>query len=156
MSLFSSAASLFMADGGQVRGPGTGTSDSIPTWLSNNEFVTRAAVVTQDGMLPFLHDLNARGMAALDDWAMKRWTRHSTGGLAGVPAPAAPPPGLVGTRLAEPAKNMSTTLKNAINLHVYDDPQRIAESAFNSRAGQENFALMLSRDPARYRSILEL
>ena len=49
---------------------------------------------------------------------------------------------------------MSATLNNAINLHVYDDPQRIADSAFNSRAGQENFVLMLSRDPARYRSIL--
>lgn len=156
MSLFSSAASLFMADGGQVRGPGTGTSDSIPTWLSNNEFVTRAAVVTQDGMLPFLHDLNARGMAALDDWAMKRWTRHSTGGLAGVPAPAAPAPGLANSRLADPAKNFSATLKNDQNFFLVDDPSRIADVAFNSRQGQEALFVAISRDPGKFRSLLEL
>ncbi|SFB52259.1 TIGR02594 family protein [Rhizobium sp. NFR07] len=31
------------ADGGDVRGPGTGTSDSIPAMLSNGEFVVRAS-----------------------------------------------------------------------------------------------------------------
>lgn len=30
------------ADGGMVRGPGTSTSDSIPAWLSNGEFVLNA------------------------------------------------------------------------------------------------------------------
>lgn len=142
------------AEGGHVRGPGTTTSDSIFAKLSDQEYVVRASVVTQEGMLPLLHDLNARGFAALDDWYGARLAHHSTGGLAGVPAPAMPSPGLGGSRLADPAKSMSATLNNAINLHVYDDPQRIADSAFNSRAGQENFVLMLSRDPARYRSIL--
>ncbi|NMY40901.1 hypothetical protein HBN76_06265 [Pseudomonas sp. WS 5013] len=142
------------AEGGHVRGPGTSTSDSIFAKLSDQEYVVRASVVTQQGMLPLLHDLNARGFAALDDWYGARLAHHSTGGLAGVPAPAMPSPGLGGNRLADPAKSMSATLHNAINLHVYDDPQRIADSAFNSRAGQENFMLMLSRDPARYRSIL--
>jgi len=142
------------AEGGHVRGPGTSTSDSIFAKLSDQEYVVRASVVTQQGMLPLLHDLNARGFAALDDWYGARLAHHSTGGLAGVPAPAMPSPGLGGNRLADPAKSMSATLNNAINLHVYDDPQRIADSAFNSRAGQENFVLMLSRDPARYRSIL--
>lgn len=33
---------LGLADGGDVRGPGTGTSDSIPAMLSNGEHVTRA------------------------------------------------------------------------------------------------------------------
>lgn len=79
------------ATGGQVIGPGTGTSDSIPAMLSNNEFVTRAAIVQQPSALNFLHDFNARGMAALQDWAH---VRHATGGLAGVPAPAMPSPTL--------------------------------------------------------------
>lgn len=35
-------SSLGLADGGPVRGPGTGTSDSIPAWLSNGEFVVTA------------------------------------------------------------------------------------------------------------------
>lgn len=37
------------ASGGHVRGPGTGTSDSIPAWLSNGEFVIRAAAVRKYG-----------------------------------------------------------------------------------------------------------
>ncbi|MGE3298627.1 MAG: hypothetical protein AB7I68_14925, partial [Porticoccaceae bacterium] len=79
-SLFSPTGA---ADGGHIRGPGTSTSDSIPALLSDNEFVTRAAVVQQPGALGFLHEFNRRGMLALD-----HWSRHATGGLAGFPAPA--------------------------------------------------------------------
>ncbi|MDF2810570.1 MAG: tail tape measure protein core region [Microvirga sp.] len=35
------------ADGGHVRGPGTGTSDSIPAMLSNGEFVVNAAATAR-------------------------------------------------------------------------------------------------------------
>ena len=45
------------AVGGPVWGPGTGTSDSIPAWLSNGEFVLRAAAVKRLG-LRFLQMLN--------------------------------------------------------------------------------------------------
>lgn len=45
------------ASGGYVRGRGTGTSDSIPAWLSNGEFVVRAAAVRKYG-LNLLHSLN--------------------------------------------------------------------------------------------------
>ncbi len=68
------------ARGGHVRGPGTATSDSIPAWLSDFEFVTRAAVVRQPGALSFLEDFNSRGMPALDAWHARRF------------AGAAPPP----------------------------------------------------------------
>lgn len=138
------------ADGGHITGPGTETSDSIAAWLSNNEFVTRAAVVTQPGALDFLHDFNARGMAALNDWNR---VRHSTGGLAGVPAPALPSPGLASSKLAEPAA-AGATVHNRQNFILMDDPARVADAAFNSRAGEENFVVMLSRDPAKFRSIL--
>ena len=37
------------ATGGHVRGPGTGTSDSIPAYLSNGEYVVRAAAVQKYG-----------------------------------------------------------------------------------------------------------
>lgn len=37
------------ARGGRVRGPGTSTSDSIPAWLSNEEFVMRAKAVRKYG-----------------------------------------------------------------------------------------------------------
>lgn len=38
------------AGGGHIRGPGTSTSDSIPAWLSNNEFVMRAKAVGKYGL----------------------------------------------------------------------------------------------------------
>lgn len=38
------------ATGGLVRGPGTGTSDSIPAWLSNEEFVVKARSVKSIGV----------------------------------------------------------------------------------------------------------
>lgn len=38
------------ATGGTVNGPGTGTSDSILSWLSNGEFVVRAAAVKKYGV----------------------------------------------------------------------------------------------------------
>lgn len=41
---------LAFADGGLVRGPGTGTSDSIPAWLSNEEFVIKAKAVKSIGV----------------------------------------------------------------------------------------------------------
>lgn len=153
-NVVSSAASVAVAGaatGGQILGPGTGTSDSIPLWLSNKEFVTRAAVVTQPGALPFLHDFNARGMSALIDYA--RRVRHATGGLAGVPAPAMPTPVMPGQRLAEPAASTSTTLKNSQNFYLVDDPQRIAD-VMSGPAGRESLVIAMSREPAKFRSIL--
>lgn len=45
------------AGGGEVRGPGTGTSDSIRAWLSDGEFVVRAQAVQRYGAGLF-HALN--------------------------------------------------------------------------------------------------
>lgn len=57
------------ATGGQIRGEGTHTSDSIPIWASDQEFMVRASSATQPGAVGFLNDFNARGMTALHDWA---------------------------------------------------------------------------------------
>lgn len=141
------------AGGGQVRGPGTPTSDSIPVWLSDTEYVTRAAVVQQPGMLNLLDDINARGWAAVDDLVWRGAARHNTGGLAGVPAPAMPSPGLANTRLAEPTKNMSTTLKNAVNLYAVQRPEDIAAMAWGD-AGRQHFAVYLQQHGAEVRQIL--
>lgn len=45
-----------MATGGRVRGPGSGTSDSIPARLSNGEFVVNANATRKH--LPLLHAIN--------------------------------------------------------------------------------------------------
>lgn len=50
------------AAGGYVRGPGTATSDSIPAYLSDREFVVRASVVDQPGMLDLLQYINGGGL----------------------------------------------------------------------------------------------
>lgn len=144
------------AEGGKVKGPGTPTSDSILAALSTEEVVIRAASAMQPGATDFLLDFNARGMQALQDWAFQYAFHHNTGGLAGVPAPAMASPGLSSTRLAEPAKNMSATLKNSQNFYLVDDPSRIADVAFNTRQGQEALFVAISRDPGKFRSLLEI
>jgi hypothetical protein len=110
------------ADGGHVLGPGTGTSDSIPAWLSNNEFVTRAAVVRQPGALNFLDDFNARGMSALADWSAR--VRHATGGLAGVPAPSMASPVLGGTQMAEPPA--AASISNRMRVYILQNEDELA------------------------------
>lgn len=143
------------ANGGQVRGPGTTTSDSIPALLSDQEFVTRASVVQQPGALPFLQDFNRYGMSALSDWAWRSSVRHATGGMAGTPAPVMPQPSLSGIRSAEPIRNMSATLTNQQDFYLIDDPQRIAD-VFNSPRGSDAMAVVISKDPARFRAVLGL
>ena len=52
------------ATGGRISGPGTGTSDSIPMWLSDGEHVIRAAAASKlDRTVGpnFLNVLNATG-----------------------------------------------------------------------------------------------
>jgi hypothetical protein len=67
------------ADGGLITGPGTGTSDSIPAYLSDYEFVVKSAVVRQPGMLGFLDSLNSGGMGAV----RRRGNHFAEGGLVG-------------------------------------------------------------------------
>lgn len=71
--------------GGPVWGPGTGTSDSIPTWLSRGEYVIKAASVRRYG-LAMMDRLNAG--------------RYAAGGYAGGGFTYTPsgPPVLGGTR----------------------------------------------------------
>jgi len=54
-----------LASGGQVHGPGTGRSDSIPARLSNGEFVVNAASTKKN--LGLLHAINGNRPLALAD-----------------------------------------------------------------------------------------
>ncbi len=51
------------ATGGYISGPGTGTSDSIPAYLSNGEYVINASAVSKYGA-SFFDGLNAKRFAA--------------------------------------------------------------------------------------------
>ena len=55
-------AKVKMAAGGRVFGPGTGTSDSIPAYLSNGEYVVKSSAVSQYGV-PFFDAVNAQKFA---------------------------------------------------------------------------------------------
>jgi hypothetical protein len=48
---------MLASTGGYIRGPGTGTSDSIPARLSNGEYVIKAAAVSRYGV-DFFNSLN--------------------------------------------------------------------------------------------------
>lgn len=137
------------ATGGPIRGPGTGTSDSIPILASNGEFMVRAAAASSAAARAFLHDFNSRGMAAL-----KHWSQYATGGLitdtgsraSGIPSAAAFQP-------TTPVTN--TSVDNRLALNLIDDPDRIA-SVLTSRRGEEAFTVLLSRNPAKFRQLLNI
>lgn len=113
-------AAMGYATGGHVTGAGTSTSDSIPAMLSNNEYVTRAAVVEQPGALAFLHQFNQVGMAALAAYTP---VRHNTGGLAGYPAPAMATPAMPAFDLGADAagSEMTNRIVNVLDPSVLDD-----------------------------------
>jgi hypothetical protein len=76
-----SATAGAFASGGNVRGPGTGTSDSILAWLSNGEFVMRMKAVQKYG-LGFMQAINSGKLDLLSLAAF------SLGGLAEAMGPS--------------------------------------------------------------------
>jgi hypothetical protein len=74
------------ASGGHVRGPGSGTSDSIPARLSNGEFVMRAASVQKFGV-DFFHALNNMMIPGF-----------ASGGLVGTPSRVGVPSSIQASR----------------------------------------------------------
>lgn len=133
-------ASVFAADGGQVRGPGSTTSDSIPAMLSDQEFVTRAAVVQQPGALDFLHAFNRHGMAAVEGWLPR--VRHATGGLAGIPVQNMPVPTSVPeTAMATPAAASQQPI--SLQQQLVLDPSEVYTAGAQTLAGQRQFTTSL-------------
>lgn len=132
--------SVFAADGGQVRGPGSTTSDSIPAMLSDQEFVTRAAVVQQPGALDFLHAFNRHGMAAVEGWLPR--VRHATGGLAGIPAQNMPVPASVPeTAMAAPAAASQQPI--SLQQQLVLDASEVYTAGAQTLAGQRQFTTSL-------------
>jgi hypothetical protein len=75
-------AASVMAEGGNIQGPGTGTSDDIPIMASNGEYVIRAAAVEEVGT-EVLDAINALGedRSTEDDPEDKVPGKYSTGGV---------------------------------------------------------------------------
>lgn len=134
---FSAAASSYgggmnyaqaFATGGQVVGPGTGTSDSIPARLSNGEFVVRAASVRKYGV-GFLHAIN-RG----------HLRKYASGGLVSSPAlPSTNSPGLTqamrdGTAGKITVQASPVSIKQTLAV----DSAELFKAGINSVAGQRS------------------
>ncbi|MDE2284707.1 MAG: hypothetical protein KGK33_08855 [Hyphomicrobiales bacterium] len=99
------------ARGGPVFGAGTATSDSVPAFLSNGEFVIRAAAVRKYGLSLF----NALNRMRLDPSAFQRFAE---GGLVRSLQVLMPPPihfadgGLVPQPFASPSRILNLTIGN--------------------------------------------
>lgn len=76
-SSFGSGGIGHAATGGSISGPGTGTSDSIPTMLSNGEYVVRASSARQN-----------RALLDAINYGAGRVIRMASGGPVGRAAPA--------------------------------------------------------------------
>ncbi|MFV1476684.1 phage tail length tape measure family protein [Serratia marcescens] len=137
--------SLFAADGGHIRGPGTTTSDSIPAMLSDYEFVTRAAVVQQPGALDFLHDFNRHGMAALEGYLPR--VRHATGGLAGLPAPVASAPSSVPDAPLSGTQAGTAMLQPLQQTLVFDAADAFAKGAGSVEGGRSLMTFLRANIP---------
>ncbi|MBU0743254.1 hypothetical protein KJ554_13010 [bacterium] len=80
------------ATGGVLGGIGTGTSDSNLAWFSRGEYLVRAAVVREPGVLRHLEDLNRHGSRTLVSSPVvieAPAPRFAEGGLVESAAPAA-------------------------------------------------------------------
>ena len=106
------------AGGGLFRGRGTRTSDSNLVWLSDREFVVRAAVTEQPGILRHLKDLNTRGTRALGytPSLLELPTRRMSGGGLVAPSTLASPGG------APLAGRLTVGVEDGLVLREFDTP----------------------------------
>lgn len=91
------------ATGGRIAGPGSGTSDSIPTMLSNGEYVVRASMAKRYGAL--LEAINS-GRFHLPHFATggSVGAAPSGGGFGALSVEVVNPPGMPATARAETAR----------------------------------------------------
>lgn len=129
---FSSGGVVQAATGGYISGPGTGTSDSIPAMLSDGEFVVRASVVRQPGVLEALTQLN-RSMPSV----RRSGPRFAAGGLvaaASVPA-------------EQPRQEKPVRIVNVL------DPDLVNE-ALGSSSGEATMMNVIQRNKSGIKRIL--
>ncbi|MBS0364902.1 MAG: hypothetical protein JSR67_03650 [Proteobacteria bacterium] len=117
------------AAGGLIRGPGSSTSDSIPAWLSDKEFVVNARAVAQPGVLPMLEAINGG-------------TLRGVHGAPSIPKFAAG--GLV---------NVSGAAGTSIRVINVLDPSLLGDHLATA-AGEQAVINILSRNPTKVRGAI--
>lgn len=114
------------ASGGHIKGPGTSTSDSIPAFLSDGEFVVNAKTTSQPGVLPILDALNS-------------------GSLKGVNGPTGVPRFAAGGAVGGRAPVASHKIVNVLDPSLLGDHLATAP-------GEQAVLNVISRNPSRVRS----
>jgi len=157
-SAIGGAAGAAVASGGLIGGFSPNDhADNIPAWLTAGEFVTRKPVMRQQGALSFMRSFNRLGMPAIEAWAKRlRLPGYAGGGIV-LPAPAPAVDTAALARGWQPAEVQAgagaTTVDNKVVINLVDDPNRVYDM-LKTRQGADVFAGVLSRDPARFRSVL--
>ena len=133
----SASGSKGFAGGGPVFGRGTATSDSIPAWLSNGEFVIRAAAVRKYGLSLF----SALNRMRIDPGAFQRF---ADGGLVRSLQVLMPPPLRFADGGLVPQPASSTASLRPINLTIGADsfagllaPEDVAKKLMRVAVGQQ-------------------
>lgn len=127
------------AGGGHVTGPGTKTSDSILTRLSDGEFVIKAAAVDKWG-LSFLHAINQGVLPGFAD-----------GGLVSAPrfnAPKLPSPSALPETQSTGASPVNLQQKLII------DPNEVLSAAMNTPAGERTLMTFITSNKDTLRQAL--
>lgn len=103
------------ATGGAVYGPGTGTSDDVPAWLSNGEHVLTAREVSQLGGQSAAYRLRSLIRSGLlRDSLAAGGVRLATGGSPSQPNVAPPSVSIISSRGAAPTANVTIQMDNPI------------------------------------------
>jgi TP901 family phage tail tape measure protein len=109
------------AAGGLISGPGTGTSDSVPTMLSNGEYVIKASTVKQFGTKMF-DNLNAGSLPVLaGNMSAPRFA--SLGSTASVNQSS-----VSSRQAAAPSSNSVYNYNLSVNVASQSDPNAIAQT----------------------------
>lgn len=150
------SSAMGYSDGGLVTGfatggyTGAGGKYQPAGVVHKDEFVIRKESTSQPGAKEFLWSFNQNGMEALN-----KFKGYADGGL--VDAPNITVPDIQVPKLNDPAAQIaSATSFNANqNFYLVDDPARILD-VLKSGASQENLVVMMSRDPAKFKSALKI
>lgn len=130
-------AGLF-ATGGEISGPGTGTSDSVLIRASSGEFMQRTAAVDYYG-LPFMHAIN-----------QLRLPRFATGGPISAAAGRLPARSTPRTAANAPASSSGTASAPSIRIVNVVDPKLVGDY-LHSGAGRDAVLNIISENRSSVR-----
>jgi hypothetical protein len=134
VSLVAQAAASF-ADGGHVLGAGTSTSDSIPAFLSNGEFVVKGDQTKK--YLPLLQAMNDGKLDHSHGMKVPGVARFADGGLVGSTVS-----GL--TKAPNTATNINNNSTKIVN---HWDTDAAMSEYLNTRSGERAILNIIQRNP---------